>query len=118
MALVAVAAATTSEAKIREGILAALRRFAPRAPLSKYCPFSAPRFALCRSHDIQIIPHYSWENVIRIKYQNFYLKASHHIATGVQSLSSDGIHAPVSPSEHVYIAEVGLKAYELLRAVR
>ena len=55
--------------------------------------------------------------MIRIKYQNFFLKASHHIATGVQSLGSEGAEAPVSRSEHIYVAEVGLRAYELLRAV-
>ena len=59
----------------------------------------------------------SWENVMKVKFQNFFLKASHHIAMGVQNLNSEGGEYAISRSEHIYIAELGLRAYQLLRAV-
>ncbi|GMH93119.1 hypothetical protein TrVE_jg8482 [Triparma verrucosa] len=55
----------------------------------------------------------SWETVMTVKYQNFYLLASHRIASLIQSSLSPS-DSPSQKLQSIYIAEVGVKAYTLL----
>ncbi|GMH70554.1 hypothetical protein TL16_g05437 [Triparma laevis f. inornata] len=55
----------------------------------------------------------SWETVMSVKYQNFYLLSSHHIATKIQTTLSPS-DPPEKKKQQIYVCQVGLKAYNLL----